>query len=48
MEEMIQSRFEKYQRDGELLSKRQRHTDLRAKLEVLKQRIIEWQKKRQN
>lgn len=48
MEEVIQSKFAKYQRDGEFLSKRQKHTDLRAKLEILKQRIIEWESARRS
>lgn len=46
MEEAIQSKFAKYQCDEDFLSKRQKHTDLRAKLEILKQRIIDWENAR--
>lgn len=43
MEEAIHTKFAKYQCDEDFLSKRQKHTDLRAKLEILKQRIIDWE-----
>lgn len=46
MEEAIQSKFAKYQSDEDFLTKRQKHTDLRAKLEILKQRIIDWENAR--
>jgi hypothetical protein len=43
VEQMIQAKFAEYQRDPEFLHTRQRHSDLRAKLEVLKQRISAWE-----
>uniref|UniRef100_A0A915E1W2 OCEL domain-containing protein n=1 Tax=Ditylenchus dipsaci TaxID=166011 RepID=A0A915E1W2_9BILA len=42
MEEAIQSKFAKYQQDQEFLNRRQKHADLRSKLDVLKQRIASW------
>ncbi|KAI1733022.1 occludin homology domain-containing protein [Ditylenchus destructor] len=48
MEEAIQSKFAKYQQDVEFLKRRQRHADLRSKLEVLKRRISNWENCREN
>lgn len=44
VERKIQSKFAEYQRNKEFLDARQKHADLRAKLEVLKQRISSWEK----
>lgn len=49
MEEAIHLKFAKYQQDEVFLNRRQKHTDLRAKLDILKQRIGVWEKNaRQN
>lgn len=48
MEEAIQSKFAKYQQDAEFLKRRQRHADLRSKLEILKRRISNWENCREN
>jgi hypothetical protein len=47
VEEAIQSRFAKYQQDKVFLTRRQKHADLRSKLDVLKKRIADWEKNAQ-
>uniref|UniRef100_A0A0M3HF57 OCEL domain-containing protein n=1 Tax=Ascaris lumbricoides TaxID=6252 RepID=A0A0M3HF57_ASCLU len=44
VERTIQTKYSHYQRDTEFLQTRQRHADLRAKLDVLKKRIHAWEK----
>lgn len=44
MEEAIHAKFQKYQRDEHFINQRQKHTDLRAKLEVVRRRIGVWEK----
>lgn len=43
IERDIQAKYSQYQRDSEFLQIRQKHADLRAKLEVLKKRIGTWE-----
>ncbi|KHN86759.1 RNA polymerase II elongation factor ELL [Toxocara canis] len=43
VERTIQTKYAHYQRDTEFLQTRQRHADLRAKLDVLKKRIHAWE-----
>uniref|UniRef100_A0A8R1HNZ5 OCEL domain-containing protein n=1 Tax=Caenorhabditis japonica TaxID=281687 RepID=A0A8R1HNZ5_CAEJA len=46
IEKQIQSRFADFEKDPEFMRARQRHTDLRSKLNVLKTRIGNWESHR--
>uniref|UniRef100_A0A0N5C8B7 OCEL domain-containing protein n=1 Tax=Strongyloides papillosus TaxID=174720 RepID=A0A0N5C8B7_STREA len=41
----VQSNYEHYENDGEFLRKRQRHLDLRTRLEILANKIEEWDRR---
>lgn len=43
VERAIQTKYSHYQRDADFLHTRQKHADLRAKLDVLKKRIASWE-----
>lgn len=43
-EEAIEMRYMHYQRNAEYLETRQKHEDLRAKLEILKKHVDFWEK----
>uniref|UniRef100_A0A0N4ZFI9 OCEL domain-containing protein n=1 Tax=Parastrongyloides trichosuri TaxID=131310 RepID=A0A0N4ZFI9_PARTI len=44
----VQSNYEHYEKDAEFLRKRQRHLDLRTRLEIVASKIEEWDKREKN
>uniref|UniRef100_A0A914BYW5 OCEL domain-containing protein n=1 Tax=Acrobeloides nanus TaxID=290746 RepID=A0A914BYW5_9BILA len=48
VEKEIQKKFAHYQHDPDFLLSRQRHADLRAKLEVLKKRVLDWESRKRS